>query len=64
MISTWNIQTKLKYGIFVSGYFFNPSTAEVMMAKLPADISGNAEVITGWPAETKFYADPMAGKGY
>jgi general secretion pathway protein A len=64
MISTWDLRTKLKYGIFVSGYFFNPSTAEALMARLPPDISGTAEIIAGWPAETIFYADPMAGKGY
>lgn len=64
MISTWDLQTGMTYGIFVSGYFFNPSTAEAMMAALPAHISGTAEIISGWPAETKFYTDPMAGKGY
>ena len=64
MISTWDPQAKLKYGLFVSGFFFNSSTAEAMMAALPADFSGTAEIISEWPAETKFYADPMAGKGY
>jgi general secretion pathway protein A len=63
-ISTWVPQNRLKFGIFVSGYFFDPSTAEAMIATLPAGISETAEIISGWSAETRFYADPMAGKGY
>jgi general secretion pathway protein A len=64
MISTWDPKARLKYGLFVPGFFFNSSTAEAMMATLPAGVSGTAEIISAWPPETNFYADPMAGKGY
>jgi general secretion pathway protein A len=64
MLATWDPQARLKYGLFVSGFFFNASTAETMMAAMPDDFPGTAEIISEWPAETIFYADPMAGKGY
>ena len=64
IISEWAPQTGLKYGVYVSGYFFNPSAAGNMMAKLPAELSGSAEIISGWPAQTVLFSDPFLGKGY
>jgi hypothetical protein len=64
MIPVWHHQTGMRYGIFVSGYFLNLSTAETMLAQLPAGLSGSAEIITGWPAGTILFGDPFIGKGY
>ncbi len=64
MISEWDHRTGLKYGIYVSGHFFNPSAAENMIAKLPAELSGTAEIISGWPVQTILFSDPLLGKGY
>ncbi len=64
VISVWNPQTGLKYRIYVAGFFFNPSAAENMMAKLPIELSGSAAIISGWPTATVFFADPFLGKGY
>lgn len=64
MISSWAPETGLELGIFVSGYFFNPSAADTMMAKLPAELSPSAEILSGWPTETILFTDPVSGKGY
>lgn len=64
IISDWDHQTGLRYGIFVFGYFFNHSAANTMMTKLPAELSGSAEITSGWPAEMVLFADPFLGKGY
>ena len=64
IITEWDHQAGLRYGIYVAGYFFNPSAAENMMAKLPADFSGTAEIISGWADRTVLYSDPFLGKGY
>jgi phage tail protein X len=64
IITEWAPQNGLKYGIYVSGYFFNPSTAENMLTKLPADFSGSAEIISGWTDQTVLFSDPFLGKGY
>ncbi|MFO7715683.1 AAA family ATPase [Desulfosarcina sp.] len=64
IISQWSHLSGIKYGIYVFGYFFNPSAAEAMRAELPAGLSGSAEIISGWPADTILYCDPLVGRGY
>ncbi|MCB2146194.1 MAG: AAA family ATPase [Deltaproteobacteria bacterium] len=64
IITEWAPKNGLKYGIYVSGYFFNPSAAENMLTKLPADFSGSAEIISGWTDQTVLFSDPFLGKGY
>lgn len=64
IIATWDRQAGLKYGIYVSGYFFNPSTAENMLAKLPAEFAGTAEIVSGWADRTVLFSDPFLGRGY
>ena len=64
IITEWAPKNGLEYGIYVSGYFFNPSAAENMLTKLPADFSGSAEIISGWTDQTVLFSDPFLGKGY
>ncbi len=64
IITEWDRQAGLQYGIYVAGYFFNLVAAEKMMANLPAEFSGSAEIISGWTDQTVLFADPFLGKGY
>jgi general secretion pathway protein A len=64
IITQWDHQTGLKYGIYVAGYFFNLAAAENMKATLPAGFSGSAEIISGWTDQTVLFSDPFIGKGY
>lgn len=64
IITEWAPEKELEYGIYVSGYFFNPSAAENMLTKLPADLSGSAEIIAGWTDQAVLFSDPFLGKGY
>jgi general secretion pathway protein A len=64
IIAEWAPKKEVEYGIYVSGYFFNPSAAENMLTKLPADLSGSAEIISGWTDRTVLFSDPFLGKGY
>ena len=64
IITQWDNQTGLKYGIYVAGYFFNLAAAENMMANLPAEFSGSAEIISGWTDQTVLFSDPFRGSGY
>ena len=63
IIAQWDHQAGMKYGIYVTGYFFNLAAAENMMANLPAEFSGSAEIISGWTDETVLFSDPFIGKG-
>ncbi|WP_372684023.1 AAA family ATPase [Desulfosarcina sp.] len=64
VITEWDPQAGLHYGIYVAGYFFNHAAAEKMMANLPDEFSGSAEIISGWTDQTVLFADPFLGKGY
>jgi len=64
IISQWDDQTGLKYGIYVAGYFFNLAAAENMMANLPAEFSGSAEIVSGWTDQIVLFSDPFLGRGY
>jgi general secretion pathway protein A len=64
IITAWDHQSGLKYGIYVAGYFYNLSAAENMMARLPAEFAGTAEIISGWVDQTVLFSDPFLGKGY
>ncbi len=64
IITEWDRHAGLQYGIYVAGYFFSLAAAEKMMANLPAEFSGAAEVISGWTDQTVLFADPFLGKGY
>ena len=64
IITEWAPKNGLEYGIYVSGYFFNPSAAENILAKLPAEFSDSAEIISGWTDPTVLFSDPFLGKGY
>ncbi len=64
IITKWDRQAGLQYGIYVAGYFFNLAAAEKMLASLPAEFSGSAEIISGWTDQTVLFSDPFLGKGY
>lgn len=64
IISQWNRNTGLAHGIYVSGYFSDPAAAEELMAQLPPELSGSAEIISGWQPGTVLFSDPFLGKGY
>lgn len=64
IITQWDHQTGLKYEIYVAGYFFNLAAAENMMANLPAEFSGSAEIVSGWTDQIVLFSDPFLGRGY
>jgi hypothetical protein len=64
IISSWDNQNGLKFGIFVAGYFFNQTTAEHMAARFLDEPVGLSSVISGWPDETLLFSDPFLGRGY
>jgi hypothetical protein len=64
IITEWDPKTGLTYGIYVAGYFFNPSAAENMLARLPAEFTSTAKLISGWADQTVLFSDPFSGRGY
>lgn len=64
IVSAWDRQRGLRYELFVFGYFFSPSAAETMKAKLPHELSETAEIQSGWATDALLFADPFAGKAY
>jgi hypothetical protein len=62
IITTWDHRSGLKYGIYVAGYFFDLSAAENMMARLPVEFAGTAEIISGWVDQTILFSDPFLGQ--
>ncbi|MEJ2155590.1 MAG: AAA family ATPase [Desulfobacteraceae bacterium] len=61
MIPHWHPESSLNFSITVRGFFENEAEAINYSRTLPDSIMRNGRVISSWPEETRFYADPYKG---
>lgn len=61
VIPHWHPESDLRFFITINGYFENEAEAIDYSQALPESIMRKGRVMSNWPEETRFYADPYEG---
>ncbi len=61
LIPIWSPESGLRFPLIIKGYFDNEARASSYMRALPESLLKEARVVSGWPDQSRYFADPFEG---